>query len=168
MTLAIRQRVWRKFLQVKKPEAREGMQSSGCTQEGILSPAGTTEEEKKSSVQEAPPLLHHSGAWKRLRYSLPLWKRGVLPTGKSLCRLACYSVSFAGPCPLGLEGKRCPQHTELPTALNLGSVVISVLGFAELCSLGLLPLSQDDDDDDFLFSNLLKTMDFILKKCTQK
>lgn len=33
MTLAIRQRVWRKFLQVKKlSEAREGMQSSRCKQ----------------------------------------------------------------------------------------------------------------------------------------
>lgn len=59
-------------------------------------------------------------------------------------------LSFAGPCPLGLEGKRCPQHTELVTALNLGSVMARILGFAEFCSLGLLPLSQDDDDD-FLF-----------------
>lgn len=98
MTLAIRQRVWRKFLQVKKPEAREGMQSSRCKQEGILSPVGTIEE-KKSCVQEAPPPpLPPPPLWgleETVVLSSSVEKGVSFLLGRVSCRLSCYSPLLA-------------------------------------------------------------------------
>jgi len=72
-----------------------------------------------SLAKEATP---SSGVGKSLWQSLPLWKGGLLPTGKGSPEGCHAAGSFAGPCPLGLLGEKWLQLSELGTALNLGSV----------------------------------------------
>lgn len=72
MTLAIRQKVWRKLLQVKKPEAREGKLSSMCKQDKILSLVGTLEEKKSGQLSRrgyTPPVRDSGRDW----YVVVLW-----------------------------------------------------------------------------------------------